>query len=801
MAPSLRDFKAELEISMPSRVTNYGEKWHSCFFIALPILICFLTGSNLAHCADLKVWFQQPAQNRNETLALGNGRLGALLYGDPTTEHLQLSEDTIWANEPNSKNREGAQENLYRARQLLLAGKYAEAHDLINEKVLYPPGRCYMTLLGDLRLHFQSNSKVTEYRRELDIDRAVATVSYKQDGATFTRIAFISPVDQVLVIHLTCDRPGRISFGTDLSRELYATTSTEGEDMLVMTGSTFPETNGLQYEARLRIIPTGGTLNADNGILNLDGADSATMLLAVASNFRGDEPNKTTKEHIATAGKKEFGELQSNHITEHQRLFRRVTLDLGETSAANLPTDKRVELLKSSGPEDPQLTAMLFQYGRYLLMSSSRPGNMASALHGIWPGRMGDTSYNAAYHVNVNIQMNYWPAEVTNLSECHIPLFDLIDIARPWGRKTAREVYGCDGFVIHHNFDGWGGVGPFGSSPYGLWSGGAGWLCQHVWEHYLYTLDKDFLKTRGYPIMQESARFYLDYLIEHPQTGELVTGPTSSPENSFIEPGGDAKVSFDMGVSMDQEIVWELLTNCLAAATVLEIEDEFTREARASLTKLALPKIGSDGRLLEWHNEYKETDPGHRHFSHLYGMHPGSRITMDGTPELAVAVRNSLEHRLKAGAANKSGAGQIVWSRAWALNFWARLLDGEKAHAELRSFMQSTLEPNLCKKWSTRPYCLDANPGVTAGIAEMLIQSHAGEIQLLPTLPQAWPTGSFKGLRARGAFTVDVSWQGGKLQQSHIVSEKGGPLKVRYGAKVWNFTTQPGQEINLPPHD
>ena len=782
---------------MLSSIINRIERWKRGFVTVL-VLMFVLTWSADSWGEDIKIWFKQPATDRNETLALGNGRLGALVYGDATTEHLQLSEDTIWANEPKSKNREGAKENLYKARQLLFDGKYGEAQQLINGKVLYPPGRCYMTLLGDLRLHFRAKPEVTEYRRELDLDTAVATVSYKQDGATFTRSAFISPVDQVLVMHLTCDRPGRISFGTELSRELYAKTKTEGDDVLVMTGSTYPETNGLLYEARLRIIPTGGELIADGVALNLEGADSATILLAVASNFRGGEPEKIAKGQIAAAGKKKYKELRRAHVVEHQRLFRRVELDLGETDAADLPTDKRVEILKEGGPDDPHLVAMLFQYGRYLLISSSGPGCMASALHGIWPGRMGDTSYNAAYHVNVNVQMNYWPVEVTNLSECHMPLFDLIDIARPWGRKTAREVYGCGGFVIHHNFDGWGGVGPFGSSPYGLWSGGAGWLCQHIWEHYLFTLDKEFLANRGYPIMKEATRFYLDYLVEHPRTGELVTGPTSSPENSFIEPGGNAKLSFDMGVSMDQEIVWELLTNCLAAAKLMGIKDEFTQEAQQNLDKLALPKIGSDGRLLEWYGEYEEADPGHRHLSHLYGMHPGARITMNGTPKLAGAVRKSLEYRLEHGAAKRSGAGKIVWSRAWVLNFWARLLDGEKAHAELRSFMLNTLEPNLCKKWGSRPYCMDANTGVTAGIAEMLIQSHAGEVHLLPALPKAWPKGSFKGFRARGAFTVDASWYNGKLQRACIVSEKGSPLKVRYGAKVWNFETQPGQKLGLP---
>ncbi|MEX0321722.1 MAG: glycoside hydrolase N-terminal domain-containing protein [Puniceicoccaceae bacterium] len=746
---------------------------------------------------DMKIWFDEPGEARNETLPLGNGRLGALVYGGVEVEHLQLSEDTLWTHGPDSKNMPGAKAAFNKARELLFAGKHAEAQELIDSEALAPGRSHYLALLGDLRLHFDEAGEVGQYHRELDLDTAVARVRYKQGDAIFTREMFSSYVDQVLVVRLTCDKPGRLVFQTELSRELYASTVTEGSDTLVMTGSTYPETNTMRYEARLKIIPEGGRLEARGDRLYLSGAEAATILIAVSSNFRGDDPRVVTRQQINKAVGRSWEDLRKDHIADHQRLFRRSSIDLGCTDAIDLPTDERVTRMRRTNEDDPHLVTMIYQYGRYLLIASSRPGAMASSLHGIWPGRMGSKSYNAAYHININVNMNYWPAEVTGLRELHPQLFDLIDLFRPGGRLTAQEVYGCGGFVMHHNSDGWGGCGPFGSSPYSPWSGGAGWLCQHVWEHYLFNLDEDFLRNRGYPIMKEAAEFYLDFMRIHPETGELVTGPTSSPENSFLAPGSGAKCALDMGVSGDQEIIWELLTNCLSAAEILGIEDAFTKRTREALDKLALPKIGNDGRLMEWYNDYEEADPAHRHMSHLYGFHPGARITLGGTPELAAAVRKSLEHRLEYADRVARGAGGIVWSRAWVLNFWARFLEQEKAYAELRDYMRDVLEPNLCKKWSTRPYCLDANTGVTAGIAEMLIQSHAGTVHLLPAIPKQWPNGSFRGLRARGAFTVDAAWKNGKLTEASITSSKGGVLKIRYNDRIMKFDTDPGETVEI----
>lgn len=746
--------------------------------------------------SDMKIWFDEPGEKRNQTFPLGNGRLGALVYGGVETEWLRISEDTLWTNGPGSKNKPGAREAIDEARRLLFEGKHAEAQKLVNSEALSPGRRHYLADFGDLKLHFEATGEVTDYRRELDLDTAIARVTYKQDGATYTREAFSSYVDQVLVVRLSCDKPGRLAFKTELSRELYAATAVDGVDTLVLTGSTWPETNPMRYEGRLKIIPEGGDLSAIDNTLSLTNANAATLIVAVSSNFRGDDPTAVTKRQIAAASARSYEDMRRDHIVDHRRLFRKASIDLGQSDAVNLPTDERVERMRTTDEDDPQLVAMIFQYGRYLLIASSRPGAMASGLHGIWPGTMGPKSYNAAYHVNINVNMNYWPAEVSGLGELHPQLFDLIDLYRPGGRLTAKEVYGCGGFVMHHNSDGWGGCGPFGSSPYAPWSGGAGWLCQHVWEHYLFNLDDDFLRDRGYPVMREAAEFFLDYMTEHPDTGELVVGPSVSSENWYIAPGSGKKCAVDIGVSGDQEIIWELLTNCLSAAEILDIDDVFTKRARAALDKMAMPKVGKDGRLLEWYNEYEEADPGHRHLSHLYGFHPGARVTLDGAPELAAAVRKSLDHRVAAGSKKGSGAGGIVWSRAWVFNFWARFLEPEKAYAELRDYMRKTLEPNLCKKWGSRPYCLDANPGMSAGIAEMLIQSHTGEIHLLPALPRdKWPTGSFKGLRARGAFVVSARWENGALRHATITSEKGGSIRVRYMGAYLDYDTQPGQTV------
>jgi alpha-L-fucosidase 2 len=787
----------------------------------MPVLL-MLTALSLC-AAEMKsfvpettIWFDKPAKDFTESSPLGNGRLGAMMFGGVNDERIVLNESSVWSGSHQEADRPDAYKVLPEIQKLLIEGKNSEAEALVNANfTCNGPGSsggtgdgqygCYQ-VLGNLHLSFpgDTNALIGNYRRELNLNDAVAHMEYTRDGVTFTREMFVSSPDQVMVLCLSADRSKEISFDARLDRPERYETAGDGKNGLLMTGQLDNGLGGkgVRFVARIRVLNRGGRVSVHENVLSVNRANEVVLLIAAGTDYQGfagrqtKDPLSATLQDLNHAAKKSYKSLRKAHIADFQKYFKRVSLYLkpADAKTSTKPTPERILLANKDGG-DPGLAALYFNFGRYLLISSSRPGGLPPNLQGIWAEEI-HTPWTGDWHLDVNVEMNYWPAEVCNLSDLTPPLFALISSLQEPGAKTAHDYYNARGWVAHVITNPWGFTSPGEGASWGAFSGGSAWLCQHLWDHYLFKQDRNFLEW-AYPILKGAAQFYSDMLIEEPTHHWLVVAPANSPENHFQLANGQT-AAVCMGPTMMQQLVRYLFGACIESSKILGVDESFRNELIAKRARLAPTQIGSDGRIMEWLEQYQETEPHHRHVSHLWGLYPGDEISPYTAPQLADAARKSLEVR---------GDEGVGWSLAYKAALWARLNDGNHAWLLVRKALNPAygmdirydggggVYPNLFD--ACPPFQIDANFGVPAAIVEMLLQSQMDKIELLPALPDAWKNGKVSGLRARGGFQVDIAWQDGKLTSATIHSDTGEPCSVSYGGKTVDFNIKNGRSIIL----
>lgn len=774
------------------------------------VLLILVTAPVLAQ-DNLTLWYKQPAKLWVEALPVGNGRMGAMIFGGIAHERIQFNEQTVWTGTPHDYAHHGASQYLPQIRQLLFEGKQKEAEDLAMQEFMSVPlhQKAYQAF-GDLLLDWPglAESEATGYRRDLNLNTAISSVEYTLRGVTYRREVFASYPARAIVVRLSASRPGSVGFETSLkSAHDGSRVAIDPAGEIVLSGAV--EESAIRFEARLVVETEGGVrATLGDGRIAVKDADSATLILTGATNFKNykdvsADPAARNTAVLAALRGQSYDALRAAHVADYQRLFHRVSLDLGATPAAALPTDQRIAAFAKG--DDPALVALVFQFGRYLMIGSSRPGGQPANLQGLW-NESNDPPWDSKYTDNINTEMNYWPVEETNLSECHLPLFDALKELAVSGAITATEQYGARGWVLHHNFDLWRGTAPINASNHGIWETGGAWLSTHLWEHYLFTGDRQFLRDTAYPLMKGAALFFVDAMVKDPKTGYLITGPSNSPEQGGLV----------MGPTMDRQIVRALFGDVIAASHILNVDADLRRQLEDMRPRIAPDQIGRYGQLQEWMEDKDDPQNQHRHVSHLWGVYPGSEITPYGTPDLFKAARQSLIFR---------GDAATGWSMGWKINLWARFLDGDHAYRILQNLIypatdktkttpaHAGLFPNLFD--AHPPFQIDGNFGATAGITEMLLESddpygtptsltpvQAGEaafVNLLPALPSAFPNGSVSGLKARGGLEVAITWRNGKLVQATLKASETKPVKVRYNGKEVSIAAKAGQTYRLGP--